>query len=91
LRNTAAARRPRGAQQGHQRLSLLIDGINRAYGRRTIGFGLFPSEVREFKGHAPFRQVPESWELVTPANPYSAQTQYKPPRAVLTRRCWAGG
>src|SRR5258706_8399655 len=27
---------------------------------------------------------------VTPANPYSAQRQYKPPRAVLTRRCWAG-
>jgi hypothetical protein len=63
LRNTAAARRPTGSQQGHQRLSLLIDGINRAYGRRTTGFGLFPSEVREFKGHAPFRQVPESWEF----------------------------
>src|SRR5205085_1971037 len=27
---------------------------------------------------------------VMPANPYSAQRQYKPPRAVLTRRCWAG-
>ena len=36
----------------------LADGINRTYGCRTIGFGLFPSEVREFKGHAPFRQVP---------------------------------
>jgi hypothetical protein len=42
---------------------LLVDGINRAYGRRTIGFGLFPSEVREVKGHAPFRQVPESLEF----------------------------
>ena len=50
-------------QQGHHRLSLLVDGINRGYGCRTIGFGLFPSEVREFKGHAPFRQVPESWEF----------------------------
>jgi hypothetical protein len=62
LRNTAEARRPTGSQQGHQRLSLLVD-INRACGRRTIGFGLFPYEVREFKGYAPFRQVPESWEF----------------------------
>jgi hypothetical protein len=62
LRNTAAARRSTGSQQGHQRLSLLVDGINRGYGRRTIGFGLFLSEVREFKGHFPFRRVPENWE-----------------------------
>ena len=27
---------------------------------------------------------------VTPANPYPAQKQYKPPRAVLTRRCRVG-
>jgi hypothetical protein len=63
LRNTAEARLPTGSQQGHQRLSLLVDDINRACRRRTIGFGLFPSEVREFKGYAPFRQVPESWEF----------------------------
>jgi hypothetical protein len=62
LRNTAAAWRSTGSQQGHQRLSLLVDGINRGYGRRTVGFGPFPSEMREFNGHAPFRRVPESWE-----------------------------
>jgi hypothetical protein len=75
-----AGRRLTGSQQGHQRLSLLVDGINRGYGRRTIGFGLFPSEVREFKGHVPFRRVPENWGVltVTPANPYPAQKQYKP-------------
>ena len=28
---------------------------------------------------------------VTPANPYPAPKQYKPPRAVRTRRCRAGG
>jgi hypothetical protein len=49
--------------QSHQRLSPLVDRINRRYGRCTIGFGLFPSEVREFKGHAAFRRVPESWEF----------------------------
>jgi DNA polymerase-4 len=48
---------------GHQQLSPLVDRINRRYGRCTIGFGLFPSEVREFKGHAAFRRVPESWEF----------------------------
>ena len=49
--------------QGHQQLSPLVDRITRRYGRCTIGFGLFPSEVREFKGHAAFRRVPESWEF----------------------------
>lgn len=48
---------------GHQQLSPMVDRINRRYGRCTIGFGLFPSEVREFKGHAAFRRVPESWEF----------------------------
>ena len=48
---------------GHQQLSPLVDRINRRYGRCTIGFGLFPTEVREFKGHAAFRRVPESWEF----------------------------
>jgi hypothetical protein len=35
-----------------QKLSPLIDRINDRYGRCSIGFGLFPSDVRAFKGHA---------------------------------------
>jgi hypothetical protein len=37
-----------------QKLSPLIDRINDRYGRCSIGFGLFPSDVRAFKGHAAF-------------------------------------
>jgi DNA polymerase-4 len=47
----------------HQRLSPLIDRINDRYGRCAIGFGLFPPDVRAFKGHAAFHRVPESWEF----------------------------
>ena len=32
-----------------QKLSPLVDRINDRYGRCSIGFGLFPSEVRAFK------------------------------------------
>jgi hypothetical protein len=46
-----------------QKLSPLIDRINDRYGRCAIGFGLFPPEVRAFKGHAAFHRVPERWEL----------------------------
>jgi DNA polymerase-4 len=46
-----------------QRLSPLIDRINDRYGRCAIGFGLFPPDVRAFKGHAAFNRVPESWEF----------------------------
>jgi DNA polymerase-4 len=46
-----------------QRLSPLIDRINDRYGRCAIGFGLFPPDVRAFKGHAAFHRVPESWEF----------------------------
>jgi hypothetical protein len=46
-----------------QKLSPLIDLINDRYGRCAIGFGLFPLEVRSFKGHPAFRRVPESWEF----------------------------
>jgi hypothetical protein len=35
-----------------QKLSPLIDRINDRYGRCAIGFGLFPPDVRAFKGHA---------------------------------------
>ena len=46
-----------------QKLSPLIDRINDRFGRCAIGFGLFPSDVRAFKGHAAFHRVPEKWEF----------------------------
>jgi DNA polymerase IV len=46
-----------------QKLSPLIDRINDRYGRCSIGFGLFPPDVRAFKGHAAFHRVPERWEF----------------------------
>jgi DNA polymerase-4 len=46
-----------------QKLSPLIDRINDRYGRCSIGFGLFPTDVRAFKGHAAFHRVPEKWEF----------------------------
>ena len=49
--------------QRRQKLSPMIDRINDRYGRCAIGFGLLPPDVRAFKGHAAFRQVPESWEF----------------------------
>jgi DNA polymerase-4 len=46
-----------------QKLSPLVDLINNRYGRCSIGFGLFPPDVRAFKGHAAFHRVPERWEF----------------------------
>jgi DNA polymerase-4 len=46
-----------------QKLSPLIDRINDRYGCCSIGFGLFPPDVRAFKGHAAFHRVPERWEF----------------------------
>jgi hypothetical protein len=46
-----------------KQLSPLIDRINDRYGRCAIGFGLFPPDIRAFKGHAAFHRVPESWEF----------------------------
>jgi DNA polymerase-4 len=46
-----------------QKLSPLIDRINDRYGRCSIGFGLFPRDVRAFKCHAAFHRVPEKWEF----------------------------
>src|ERR1700724_1713741 len=48
-----------------QKLSPLIDRINDRYGRCAIGFGLFPADVRAFKGHAAFHRVPETWEFLS--------------------------
>jgi len=45
------------------KLSSLVDNINDRYGRGAIGFGLMPSKVREFRGHAAFQRVPEAWEF----------------------------
>jgi len=52
-----------GDNHRRQKLSPLIDRINDRYGRCSIGFGLFPSDVRAFKGHAAFHRVPEKWEF----------------------------
>jgi hypothetical protein len=46
-----------------QKLSPLIDRINDRYGRYSIGFGLFPRDVRALEGHAAFHRVPEKWEF----------------------------
>ena len=46
-----------------QKLSPLVDLINDRYGRCSIGFGLFPADVRAFKGHAAFQRVLERWEF----------------------------
>jgi len=46
-----------------QKLSPPVDRINDRYGRCAIGFGLFPPDVRAFKGHAAFHRVPERWEF----------------------------
>jgi hypothetical protein len=46
-----------------QKLSPLVDRINDRHGRCAIGFGLFPPDVRAFKGHAAFHRVPENWEF----------------------------
>ena len=58
-----------------QKLSPLVDRINDRYGRCTIGFGLLPPEVREFKGHAAFQRVPESWEFDGPKRGSNAGIQ----------------
>jgi DNA polymerase-4 len=55
---------PFAADNGRrQKLSPLVDRINDRYGRCAIGFGLFPPDVRAFKGHAAFHRVPERWEF----------------------------
>lgn len=45
------------------RLSPLIDGINRKHGRDAIGFGLSSAKVKDFSGHAAFSRVPQLWEF----------------------------
>jgi DNA polymerase-4 len=45
------------------RLSPLVDGINRRFGRNTIGFGKAREDISRFTGHAAFQRVPEIWEF----------------------------
>jgi len=45
------------------RLSPLVDRINRRFGRNTLSFGQVPAAVKKFTGHAAFQRVPESWEF----------------------------
>ncbi len=49
--------------QMRQKLSPLVDRINDRYGHCAIGFGLFPPNVRAFKGYAAFHRVPKSREF----------------------------
>jgi DNA polymerase-4 len=51
------------ASERHDRLSPLMDGINRRFGRNTIGFGKVPDDISKFTGHAAFQRVPETWEF----------------------------
>ena len=46
-----------------QRLSALVDGLSRRYGRHAVGFGLVSPQVRAFAGHTAFQRVPETWEF----------------------------
>jgi hypothetical protein len=52
-----------GDNHRRQKLSPLVDLINDRHGRCSIGFGLFPADVRAFKGHAAFQRAPERWEF----------------------------
>ena len=47
----------------HQKLSPLIDQINRRYGRGAIGFGKPSEQMNRFTGHAAFQRVPEAFEF----------------------------
>ncbi len=46
-----------------QKLSPLIDQINRRYGRGAISFGNPTPQIQKFTGHAAFQRVPEEFEF----------------------------
>ena len=46
-----------------QKLSPLIDKINRRYGRGAIAFGKPSDQIKQFTGHAAFQRVPEEFEF----------------------------
>jgi hypothetical protein len=50
-------------QEGEDVLSPVVDGLNRRFGRNTIGFGQTSAKAKAFTGHAAFQRVPESWEF----------------------------
>jgi DNA polymerase-4 len=52
-----------GERERPSRLAPLVDGLNRRFGRNTVGFGKVPDAVQKFTGHAAFQRVPESWEF----------------------------
>jgi DNA polymerase-4 len=49
--------------QRRERLSPLLDAINRKHGRGAIGFGLHAEQISSFTGHAAFQRVPEIFEF----------------------------
>ena len=49
----------------HPKLSTVIDQLNHRYGRNAVGFGLLPSTVRAFKGHAAFQARAGSVGILT--------------------------
>lgn len=56
------AQEDQGAQR-REKLSPLLDDLNRRYGRGTIAFGAPPASARRFSGHAAFSRVPEAFEF----------------------------
>jgi len=46
-----------------QKLSPVIDIINRRFGRGAIGFGKSSELIQTFTGHAAFQRVPEAYEF----------------------------
>jgi DNA polymerase-4 len=52
-----------GEGERPNRLAPLVDGLNRRFGRNTVGFGRVPDAVQKFTGHAAFQRVPEGWEF----------------------------
>ncbi len=46
-----------------QKLSPVIDSINRRFGRGAIGFGKSSERIQTFTGHAAFQRVPEVYEF----------------------------
>lgn len=46
-----------------EKISPVLDALNRRYGRGTIAFGAPSASIRRFSGHAAFARVPEEFEF----------------------------